>query len=482
MKCPKCGAVIPDGSLYCETCGEDIHIVPDFEPEIEYSIKETLNGLVEDIAGKGEENEQVKLSDGGMKRQIKNNKGLLIAGTVCVTVFVLAIIGIGIYFYRYNSLEYQLGRATQCLANQQYEDAIGYYERALLLDDKNIAAKFMLADVYYAVDRKNDAISMLLEIAYTGNDTNTVAAEDLVKAYTKIIHIYEEQDNYEAIRDLLNECENPDIFNLFQEYSAKEPGFSYEEGTYNTVVPLKLTAPTKGTVYYTVDGSVPNESSEIYTTPIFLETGDYTISAMFVNSFGISSEVVTQKYHVEVIRPVEPEISVDSGVYNHPTMIEIDVMEGYEVYYTTDGTEPTENSIKYTGPIPMPLGLSMFRFITYDENQLQSDVVTKNFKLELTTDMTPESAVYKVMEALVVRGKIYDFNGNSAETDSKYQYLFQYAVTIENAGDFYVIAEVIEDGAGNRDRTGSNYAVDIYTGDCYKLYLDEESGYRLESF
>ena len=49
MKCPKCGTEIKDGNLYCEKCGEEIHIVPDFEPEIEYSMRQTLSGIVEDV-------------------------------------------------------------------------------------------------------------------------------------------------------------------------------------------------------------------------------------------------------------------------------------------------------------------------------------------------------------------------------------------------------------------------------------------------
>ena len=49
MKCPKCGAEIRDGYLYCEKCGEDIHIVPDFDPEIESSMHETLSGIVEEV-------------------------------------------------------------------------------------------------------------------------------------------------------------------------------------------------------------------------------------------------------------------------------------------------------------------------------------------------------------------------------------------------------------------------------------------------
>ena len=34
---------MPDGYLLCDKCGEEIQIVPDFEPEIENSITETLS-------------------------------------------------------------------------------------------------------------------------------------------------------------------------------------------------------------------------------------------------------------------------------------------------------------------------------------------------------------------------------------------------------------------------------------------------------
>ena len=46
MKCPKCGHELKEGHLICEICGEEIQIVPDFEPEIENSITETLSTLV----------------------------------------------------------------------------------------------------------------------------------------------------------------------------------------------------------------------------------------------------------------------------------------------------------------------------------------------------------------------------------------------------------------------------------------------------
>lgn len=45
MKCPHCGNELKEGYLICEKCGEEIRIVPDFEPEIENSITETLSTL-----------------------------------------------------------------------------------------------------------------------------------------------------------------------------------------------------------------------------------------------------------------------------------------------------------------------------------------------------------------------------------------------------------------------------------------------------
>ncbi len=49
MKCPSCGNEIEPGHLYCESCGLEIRIVPDFEPEIENSITETLSTVGEEI-------------------------------------------------------------------------------------------------------------------------------------------------------------------------------------------------------------------------------------------------------------------------------------------------------------------------------------------------------------------------------------------------------------------------------------------------
>ena len=49
MKCPKCGYELTEGHLYCDNCGEEIRIVPDFEPEVEQTIDQTMSHILKDV-------------------------------------------------------------------------------------------------------------------------------------------------------------------------------------------------------------------------------------------------------------------------------------------------------------------------------------------------------------------------------------------------------------------------------------------------
>ena len=55
MNCPKCGKELLDGRLYCEHCGGEINLVPEFEAEIEQSMAESIQGIAEEVSEKKEE-------------------------------------------------------------------------------------------------------------------------------------------------------------------------------------------------------------------------------------------------------------------------------------------------------------------------------------------------------------------------------------------------------------------------------------------
>ncbi|MBR4412701.1 MAG: zinc ribbon domain-containing protein, partial [Lachnospiraceae bacterium] len=38
MKCPNCGSLLEEGNLVCEVCGEEINIVPEYDPDVDLSV------------------------------------------------------------------------------------------------------------------------------------------------------------------------------------------------------------------------------------------------------------------------------------------------------------------------------------------------------------------------------------------------------------------------------------------------------------
>ena len=71
MICQKCGAEIPENCLICEACGMEIQMVPDFEPEVEDSISETLLNVAEMVTTSDESAEEDENYTDGFEKQNK---------------------------------------------------------------------------------------------------------------------------------------------------------------------------------------------------------------------------------------------------------------------------------------------------------------------------------------------------------------------------------------------------------------------------
>lgn len=470
MKCPNCGAEMPEGSLYCEQCGEDIHIVPDFEPEVEFNIEQTISGIAEDIKDNpGEPEAAEELS----KQRFTRGK-MIAAGVILGVLGLLLIIG-GIWTYQYHSLSFQLEQAKTSIEREKYDKAIGYYKRALELCDSeyDISIKFDLAEAYFLKNNKIEYEYLLREIV---NDEKATE-EEIESAYGKLIAIYRARKDFKSINELLLASENEDVLMTYKDYVATAPEFSVPEGYYTDVQPLKLSAYGTGKIYYTLDGREPDEDSTQYTAPIILDDGEYVIKAYFVNEFGITSECITKTYHIEIEALPIPELSAVSGDYEFPINIEI-LGEEDNVYYTTDGSEPSISSTPYAGPIPMPLGKSTFKFVRMEGGR-SSEVVKRTYNLTMNTEYTPEEAVADVVDYLMETGKIKDKAGHFDYSTARYQYEYRYVTNIGMDDVFYVVSEVFRDEEGIGARTGNHFAVNAYSGEIFKLQIDEGNKYFL---
>ena len=113
---------------------------------------------------------------------------------------------------------------------------------------------------------------------------------------------------------------------------------------------VMLTCATDGaSIYYTTDSSAPDESSTLYSEPITF-TDTTTIKAVAVKSGMNPSKTAGGK--ITVGKTADPTSSRASGRVEVGTVITLrSETSGSMIYYTTDGSEPTTESQKYSGGI-----------------------------------------------------------------------------------------------------------------------------------
>ena len=485
MKCPNCGNEMEEGHLICEVCGNEIRIVPDFEPEIENSITEALSTLaalqdeeqadkkaetVQEPDEKQEEAEAVdkeKAYREEKKRIYERSRKLGVLIAVGIMLFIALIFWM-FYSYHVQTVSYQVDKAKEYAARGDYEEAISYLDNAYKKDDTQARILFLKADYFYLMTDNESALQALKQVI----DKGIYPYEDVEEAYDKMITIYTREERYEDINELLLSCKEDSIVNMFQSYMAKEPEFSYVEGDYAEVIPLKLSSNTSGTIYYTTDGTMPNESSQVYTAPLFLENGDHTIRALFINDYGIRSEVVSKSYHINLEVPNAPEVELYSGIYTQPMMISVNEQAGCSTYYTTDDSQPTKDSVPYSGPIPMPLGTTNFKFVNVSEDGIYSDVTMRTYTLRLHNTLTTDEAVERLVNRLVEIHYLLNADGKVELQSGTFSYQFSSVLQI-GEDVYFTINEYYDDGTGLMSRTDKVFLVQAYTGTAARLGYDE---------
>ncbi len=398
---------------------------------------------------------------------IKKGKGYVLILIVPILILLSVAIYLGVDSFRNHSVEYQLRQAAISIQKDDLKSAVSRYEKAIELDGENSGLRLELAEIYLKNNQSVKYLNQLNEVVHAPYSSE----EDVEQAYNKLITYYDGQGDYTTINQLLKICNNANVLNANQRYLAKAPEFSHEEGTYEEVIPLKLTSNATGTIYYTIDGSVPNENSSVYSSPIYLEHGDYTVATFFVNEFGIRSNIAKKTYHIDIPVPETPKILTEASTYTRPQMIAVEMPEDCKVYYTIDGTIPNDGSMQYTAPVPMPLGKSEFRFVAYNEQGAAGNVSNCMYELVLDTEFTPEACCRKVAR------NVEEYSKNT-DSQVEYKYVFRYAIALEDS-DYYVVEEVYQDKAGVQSGTGCYYAADIYTKEIYKLSFDENGDYSL---
>jgi len=284
MKCTKCGATIPSDKLYCEKCGEEVNIVPLFEPEVETQLDESIHIISNELK------DDPDFIDEGKKKKKRH----YLTFVLILVLFSLIAGGIGL-MYLFDSPEYHINKGNHFLYSEEYKKAVTCYEKALSKNpDNTIDIYLYLINCYEKLGYEGKYEEYLLRII----DSNQVNEVQQITAYSKLIALYQEGNSYQTINNLLKACSNEKIVTRFREYMVSVPSFSHKEGSYKEIIPLKMTSPDGDSIYFTLDGSTPTIESEIYKEPIFMEDGVYHFKAICIDEHGVCSDEVEITYEV----------------------------------------------------------------------------------------------------------------------------------------------------------------------------------------
>jgi hypothetical protein len=165
-------------------------------------------------------------------------------------------------------------------------------------------------------------------------------------------------------------------------------------GTYEDYQDIEILTDDGSTIYFTIDGSEPNENSNVYESAIHLENGKTIIKAFAINSEGTVGDVYKWEYELNLPIPSKVSYSVESGVYYSAFEVELNSDSGATIYYTVDGSEPTTLSNIYSEPLILENGIYEIKAMAVNSYDMPSEMTSCNYVITLPKFAKyPKSAV-----------------------------------------------------------------------------------------
>lgn len=222
--------------------------------------------------------------------------------TAAVLVVLAALMLTGYLTYlnrRANSREVLLQKSAEQAAEGSYADAVRSIDKALEAPQDQAVTDEMLylkkAEYLQKAGDNDQALSIAMRVV---RDTQE-GQEEFDEAWERIAQICTEEEEYGKFATLLEGSGVESVKSRYYNYLVYDPVFRDPPGTYEGGLELVIESQGEGTVFYTIDGSDPTEKSNLYTEPIRLRPGIYTVRTFFVNRYGLKSNTVTGTYQIK---------------------------------------------------------------------------------------------------------------------------------------------------------------------------------------
>lgn len=357
MKCPNCHKEVERGSLYCPNCLTEIPWVKEFD-SVETQLKKKKLSMAEEKPGKFRQ----------LKEELYHNKKKVIL----LAVIAAALLGV-LCYRQLHTFSALYTRAEKYYENGDLQRSMTAVEKALDKEPLNLSANLLFASLLMEAGDGDSAILVLQPMVKEYPDS--------VEAAAKLVEYLADEERTEEVNAFLKNCTNPEILKACRDYICEMPESSLSPGTYTSAQVLELSADYER-IYYTLDGSLPTQSSTLYKGPIALGEGTTQLNAFGINEKNIPSDILSEKYVIVLKSPDAPEISPKAGIYRKDTKIEIEVPDGCTAYYAFDDEYPTIESTEYKTPVTLPQGYHTFYAILVAANGKESPVASREYFLE----------------------------------------------------------------------------------------------------
>lgn len=403
------------------------------------------------------------------KSMDKKTKIVIAAVAAGVAVIVALIIVVAVIINNNNKkgYNYNYNKGIELYDNHEYSSAIDYLSKAAKDNNgkRNLELKYKLYECYNATGDENNAVETLKDIlSYDKN---------YEKAIKSLIDIYVKQKNGTAMTELIRSYKGSVSEKYFTSYMVSEPKPSVEAGNYDDTIQLQLTSDGNEKIYYTTDNTEPSDKSTLYNNDVIsIENGTTIIKAIAINDMGITSDVATFKYVVEYKKPDAPSISPASGTYQAGQKVSVmNIPEGYKVYYTLDGTTPTDKSTEYTGEFEMPEGNTVVSAIMYDTHNQASTVTKRNYVVNPAKSYSYDEALNILKNKLVSTG-VLKSGGNTTSDGASASFVYNSKTTIDGTEMYCIRFDIRKNG---NTTTAGYYGVGVKNGQCYKVTINGNS-------
>lgn len=270
--------------------------------------------------------------------------------------------------------------------------SIQTYEKALQQEPERadvLEKLFLLSEAYEAAERPDKALEMFTRIYKEAKGDEPTRRSLRVQGYRNSIRLLDAQGYTAQATDLMRTAyEDTGDVSFYKERSQlvpRPPTASLPGGRHMFTQKVSFLSEQGYDIYYAMGDEILPEEGTLYKEPIVMTEGVYTFRAICLSQ-DLMSDEMTVKYTITLPVPMAPRANVQPGEHNRPFKVRLrNVGDDPDVrmYYTVDGSRPTEQSPEFTGEgIQMPVGRVFLRAIAVNQYGKVSNEMIMDYKIK----------------------------------------------------------------------------------------------------